>query len=193
MILFFLAGCREVPTPPEPNESPASEVSYFRLAYQEGATFDFMAALKSVGTKVDLAVNKGSVYEIKVLVNPWRTDQVVVHKHTVNADSTGLVVGVYCSLAYSISEAEDAITIARDQEQIVLEVGNETFSKDVENWGYRPEAVTSKSVTITDDENPFIVMFHPNNMGGDDFDMAVKHAKYEVSYGEVACTIRRVK
>lgn len=53
--------------------------------------------------------------------------------------------------------------------------------------------MTSQAISITEDESPFLVMFHPNNMGADNFEMAVKHSRSETSYGEIACTIRKVK
>ena len=192
--LFLLfPGCQEAASPPGPLKPESSDVSYFEIGYQDGAAYDLMGVLNSVGTSVTFAVETGATYEIKVLVDPWRSDQVTVHNRTVKADSSELVVGVYCSLAYSVSDS--AISIDRKQEQIVLEVGNETYAENVEEWagGYRPGAVTSQAIDITEDESPFLVMFHPNNMGADSFEMAVKHARSETSYGEIAGIIRKVK
>lgn len=132
LILLF-TGCQEASSPPAVVEPEASDVSYFAIGYQEGATYDLMGVLNSVGTAVTLAVETGATYEIKVHVDPWRSDQVIVHHRSVKADSSELVIGIYCSLAYSVSE--DAISIDRKQEQIVLEVGNKTYAENVEVWG----------------------------------------------------------
>ena len=192
-LIFLSTGCQEASLPPKTPDSDSSEVTYGQVAYQEGAAHDLMVSLNSVGTSVTFTVEKGALYEIKVLVDPWREDEVIVHQQRVVAKSPSLKVGVFCSLAYSI--AEDVISIHPEREQIVLEVGDETFPKDVgPSWpgGYRPDAVTAKAIPITTGEEPFLVMFHPNNMGADDFETAVKHAAGESSYGEIAGTIRKV-
>jgi len=195
ILTAFLIGCTDNPSTSqssddEPYEIASDEITFFELGYQDGATYDFMELINSTGHSVMFRVESGKNYQIKVILNPNSSYEQIVHDQVVTSQFDRLSIGVYCSLAYNISD--DEIRVDRNKEQVVLDVANQRFTKSVQKWAYKPEAVTSKAIPITESETPFLVMYHPNNMGADGFEMAVKHAMRN-GHGEIVATIRRIE
>jgi len=186
----LLIGCTDGPSSLPPSDDDTNKISILDIGFQDGASYDLMDVINSVGQSETFDVESGGTYQIKVFLAPRSKQEQIVHDQTITAQSDRLTVGVYCSLAYNISE--NVITIDRDQEQVVLEIASRSFKKNVDKWSHRPIAVTSKAIPVTETEAPFVVMYHPNNMGADGFEMAVKHAM-RAGREEIIATIRRIE
>lgn len=156
-------------------------------ALSEQAFYDFIDLTNSTGDTVPIWVQEGETYRVKIILWPGE-NQKIIHDQTVTAKSDRLTVGLFCSLAYAVTET--AIEVDPKKEWLILEIDGETFAEEVPAWGYRPEEFISKTIFARKEEKPFLVLFHYNNMGPNSFEMAAESAYHAAE--TVIATIQEV-
>lgn len=168
-------------------------IHYSKYTLPKDAQSDLAESLESIGDRLTLVVEEGALYRIRVKTMPGYefTSPKIIHDQIIQAKTDQMEIGLFCCLDYSVAD-DDSIHAEKKRDQLVLEVENEVFRKNVEPWGYRPLGISSSSIRITSIEEVFFVMWHPNNMDATDFKMAVRHAMNGTDEAVVA-TIQKIQ
>ncbi|MGK0190186.1 MAG: hypothetical protein ACI9R3_006006 [Verrucomicrobiales bacterium] len=147
--------------------------TFFNFSMPNSAQLDFAKAAHSIGDRVILHVREGQRYRVRVVYWPGEDEQ-IVNDRVVEVSSDVVNVGLWHSFSYSISG--DAVVVNKDECLLILEVDGESFTREAPELGYRPHAIFTKEVDVSQEEQPFLIMYHGNNMGPATFDMAAEFA-----------------
>lgn len=159
---------------------------WFPNALSKHAFDDFVALTQSFSDEASVWVEKGKTYRVKV-ISPQGENAIVIHDQLIVAESEQLTVRLTTSLAYEISY--NNIKVDTKNHWLVMDIADKTYTGELQ-WGYQPCVFISKSIFASAEEMPFFILYHPNNMGPKNFDMAVEYA--ETAGDIVMATIQEI-